>query len=154
MSGAGTMMSRASRSAKSKMLWRSSSCASGITPVLSAWSTSARSSSALRIVSPATTSSIPNGRRSSCADRCSSHTSGRSTRPITSTGRAISIASVSARSSASAFGTSSPSTTLRYVTIVNARTKLTHVGRASPRSSLTSGSATAPVTIPSAVIPT
>ena len=45
--------------------------------VLSAWSTSARSSSALRIVSPATTLSIPNGRRSSCADRCSSHTSGR-----------------------------------------------------------------------------
>ena len=55
------MMSRTSRVAKSKMLCSSSSCARGMTPDSSASSTSARSSSGLRIDSPATISVTPNG---------------------------------------------------------------------------------------------
>ena len=107
------MTSRASRSGKSNTLCSSSSCARGITPDSSASSTSARSSAALRIDSPAVTSRIPNGRRTSAAEPCSTHTTGRSTTEISSIGRAISTASVSDFSSVSAFGTSSPNTTDR-----------------------------------------
>src|SRR5215207_2049401 len=104
-----------------------------MTPSPSASSTMARSSSALRIVSPATPSRTPKGRSTSRADSCSSHTSGRSATPTISTGRATSIASRSALCSVSAFGTSSPSTTLRYVTTPNAITKLAQAGSPPPR---------------------
>ena len=67
----------------------------------------------MRIESPAITSVIPNGRSSSAAEPCSTHTTGRSTLAISSIGRDTSAASVSARSSVSAFGTSSPKTTHR-----------------------------------------
>ena len=107
------MMSRASRSTKSKTLWSSSSCARGITPEPSASSTSARRSPGVRTDSPATTSRMPNGRSSTLADCSSTHTTGRSATEISSIGRATSMASVSARSRVSAFGTSSPSRTER-----------------------------------------
>ena len=107
------MMSRASRSGKSNTLCSSSSCARGITPLSSASSTSARSSPAVRIDSPATMSWTPNGRRIALAETCSTQTTGRSTTEIHSTGRATSVTRRSARSSVSAFGTSSPNTTDR-----------------------------------------
>ena len=122
--------------------------------MLSASSTSARSSSGLRMVEPATTSVTPNGRRSHCADPCSTQTTGRSTTDISSTGRATSAASRSARSSVSAFGISSPSTTDRYVTTVKPNTKPTQCGTPSPSNRRIAGSPTAPVRIPSAVMPT
>ena len=112
----GTIMSRASWPAKSNTLCSSSSWARGITPAPSASSTSARSSSALRIESPAVTSVTPNGRRNRPAERWNTHTSGLRPSAISSIGRATRTTSRSARSSVSAFGTSSPSTTDRYVT--------------------------------------
>jgi hypothetical protein len=110
-SSAGTMMSPASRSAKSKTLCSNSSCARGITPEPSASSTSARSSAAVRMPSPATTSRISKGgRRRTLADPCRTHTAGHGATEIISIGRATNAASVSARSSVNAFGISSPST--------------------------------------------
>ena len=109
-SGAGIITSAASWVAKSKTLWSSSSWARGITPAPSASSTSASSSATLRTPSPATTSRTPNGRSNTSAERSSTQTIGRRTLEIISTGRATSAASVSARSSVSAFGTSSPNT--------------------------------------------
>jgi hypothetical protein len=68
------------------------------------------------------TSRMPNGRRITLAELCRTQTMGRSTVEISSIGRATRTASASARSSVSAFGTSSPRTTERYVTSVKAMT--------------------------------
>ena len=86
-SGSGTITSRTSRDAKSNTLCRSSSCARGITPWPSASSTSARSSSADRIESPAITSVIPNGLSRMPAEPCSTQTTGRRSFASSSTGR-------------------------------------------------------------------
>ena len=107
------MTSAASWWAKSKTLWSISSCARGITPALSASSTIARSSCALRTLSPAITSWTPNGRSAHSAEVSSTQTIGRSTLVMTSIGIATAAASLSARSSVSALGTSSPNTTDR-----------------------------------------
>ena len=60
----------------------------------------------------------------------------------------------SARSSVSAFGTSSPSTSDRYVTTAKAIAKPSQGDMPSPSKSRTSGSPTAPVRMARAVIPT
>jgi len=91
---------------------------------------------------------------SSAPEPCSTHTTGRRTFASSSTGRATSAASVSARSRVSAFGTSSPNTTDRYVTTAKAITNEAQCGSQSPSRSRTKGSPTAPVRIPIAVIPT
>ena len=123
-------------------------------PAPSASSTRARSSSALRMPAPADTLSIPSGRRASSAERSSTQASGFSTLTMNVTGPETSTARVSARSSTTAFGTSSPNVTLRYVTTENAIRKPSQCGTFSPSSSRTTGSPTAPIRMATALMPT
>ena len=88
-------------------------------------------SSRVNAIIPAGAGLTPSRRRTPFAECWSTHTTGLNTRESTSIGTASATASTSARCSATALGTSSPSTTLRYVRTANEITKATPRGRKS-----------------------
>ena len=110
-------------------------------------------SSRVKAIIPAGAGLTPS-RRSTRVRRVLEHPhDGANTRESTSIGTASASASLSAFCSATALGTSSPSTTLRYVRTANEITKATPRGRKSKYRE-TSGSPIAPRAIPKTVIPT
>ena len=122
-------------------------------PDSSAWATITRMSSAVCVSTPAGAGSIPKSRVIASADFWSTQTTGYATRPSQSSGMASTSATVSAFCSEIAFGTSSPTTTDRYVRTRNAIAKASQPGMPSKRSE-TSGPPMAPSMIPKIVMPT
>ena len=92
-------------------------------------------------------------RSTAFADTCSSHTIGCATRPRKSSGTASTTASDSALCNAAALGTSSPSTTEKYVRIANEMRKLTVADSGGSIRPEISGSPIAPMRIAKIVIP-
>ena len=86
-------------------------------------------SSRVKAIIPAGAGLIRSRRSTAFEECCSTQTSGVNTRESTSIGTASASASASAFCRAIAFGTSSPSTTLRYVRTTNEITKATPRGR-------------------------